>query len=169
VKITRVAGFFLTLITTILFWSKEVQAICIPPFAKIDSITPHDNCLDINDKTKFCGGSIEIINNCGDVYYVEGEEIKSGRAVYPSLPDPTWTITITNRDGSKNIIVKGTSSEENFSSKPYSQDPNKKNKIVALFDILILLAGSSLFLVALKIINKKPKRISSQRNTELKF
>lgn len=46
-----------------------VQAYCPPYFAKIDSIEPEYPCLDINDDTHFCGGSLSIYNNCEDTFY----------------------------------------------------------------------------------------------------
>lgn len=50
------------------------QAYCPPYFAKIDSIEPKYDCLDINDRTKFCGGAIEIINHCPGEFYFYGKE-----------------------------------------------------------------------------------------------
>lgn len=98
------------------FFSTEVSAVCLPPFAKIDSISAHDECLDINDKTKFCGGSIEIKNNCKKTYYVDDKQLKPGSAVYPSLSNPTWSIFIRDENRTEEIVVKGTSNTENFNS-----------------------------------------------------
>lgn len=139
-------------VITVYFFSTEVSAVCPPPFAKIDSISAHDECLDINDKTKFCGGSIEIKNNCKGIYYIEGEPVKPGSAVYPSLPNPTWSIVITNSNRTENIIVKGTSNEENLTS----GENKETDRILLFFRVIIILVG---FICAFIILKKlTPKR-----------
>lgn len=61
---------YLHLLILLMALSTGTLAYCIPYFAKIESISPKYDCLDINDRTPFCGGSIEVVNHClGDFYF----------------------------------------------------------------------------------------------------
>lgn len=48
------------------------RAYCPPYFAKIDSIQPNYECLELSDETEHCGGAIEITNHCqGEFYFYD--------------------------------------------------------------------------------------------------
>lgn len=125
----------------------QVEAFCPPPFAKIDFISSHDKCLDINDRTKFCGGSIEIINKCSKDYFLNQTKLlKQGSSLYPPVPEKSWTLTLTTSDKIETVIIRGTSTAENFNVTPYSDADSKRNifspiNIGALGIVAIVLLG----------------------------
>lgn len=50
------------------------HAYCAPYVAVINSIEPNFDCLQIR-ATGGCGGELEIVNNCPQIFYLEGEKI----------------------------------------------------------------------------------------------
>ncbi|MFZ3077651.1 MAG: hypothetical protein WA139_04305 [Candidatus Aenigmatarchaeota archaeon] len=64
----------ITLFVAVLTTNSNVgSSYCPPYFAHIDNITPQISCLDINDRTNYCGGAIEIINHCNEEFYFYNE------------------------------------------------------------------------------------------------
>jgi hypothetical protein len=151
-------------------------ASCPPPYAKIDSISPHKSCLQITDATKFCGGRIAIFNNCFQPYYVDGKILQSRLAAFPLLNQKNWTVTIKDARNTETITVKGTSTKENFTAKPYAVRnipptgaPVKTaalntmlfSKLIPLFFIVVLIAVF-LVVIAVKILRKKGSSLTQR-------
>jgi len=142
-----------------------VHASCPPPFAKIESISPHNSCLYISDKTKFCGGSIEIVNNCSESYYVNGKELLPRLATFPRLSQQNWTVTIHDANNTETVTVRGTSTEGNFHAKPYVDKSRYTAKPTSFSRLLFFIVPLALLIAIIAIIVRLKKRKGKAQRT----
>jgi len=150
--------YLLTIAFLLTVYPFPVHASCPPPFAKIAYISPHSSCLYISDKTKFCGGSIEIVNNCSENYYVNGKELLPRLATFPHLSQENWTVTIHDANNTETVTVRGTSTDGNFHAKPYVDKSRYTAKPIPFTRLLFFIVPFALLLAIIAIIVRLKKR-----------
>ncbi|MFA4990927.1 MAG: hypothetical protein ACOX5S_00230 [Patescibacteria group bacterium] len=154
--------FSLVFVTFLLGNSNLVFAYCPPYFSYIDSIEPNNiDCLKIKTYGA-CGGSLEITNECPQIFYLEGEKILNDdgyeldhnttyfykKVSWPWHGEPVngeeveqinWTLN--GKLGDKNIIVKGRTVHEEY-----------RTSLIPLFIFLVII-----FLIGLLVLKKLKK------------
>jgi len=155
----------IVLFLLLLFHPTFAMADCPPPFAKIEYISPHNSCLYISDKTKFCGGSIEIVNNCSENYYVNGKELLPRLATFPRLSQQNWTVTIHDANNTETVTVRGTSTDGNFHAKPYVDKSRYTSKATPFYRQPFFIVPLALLIAIIAIIVRLKKRKGKAQRT----